>query len=102
MYEGGPGLESSRNNNATDHAITFNRHDLAGDATLDVLEAWYDVVVSDQYNKHPGIYMYFFFHFVLYFRFVCNHKYYYTFVLYILFFMDPPDTSFCDYLLILT
>ncbi|XP_060580124.1 uncharacterized protein LOC132736926 [Ruditapes philippinarum] len=54
MYEGGPHLESSRNNNATDYAIAFNRHDLAGDATLDVLEAWYGVVVSDQYNKHPG------------------------------------------------
>ncbi|XP_045209692.2 uncharacterized protein LOC123561405 [Mercenaria mercenaria] len=54
MYEGGPGLESSRNNNATDHAIAFNRHDLAEDATADVLEAWYDIVTADPYNTHPG------------------------------------------------
>lgn len=54
MYEGGPGLESSRNNNATYHAIAFNRHDLAEDATSDVLESWYDAVTSDPYNTFPG------------------------------------------------
>ncbi|KAL4221680.1 hypothetical protein ACF0H5_019937 [Mactra antiquata] len=54
MYEGGPGLESSRNNNATTHAISFNRNDLIGDATQDVLEAWYNIVNSDPYNTWPG------------------------------------------------
>ena len=54
MYEGGPGLETSRNDGATLAAIAFNRHDAMEEAVREVLEAWYSIVGADPYNTHPG------------------------------------------------
>jgi len=54
MYEGGPGLETSRNDGATLAAIAFNRHDAMEEALREVLEAWNSIVGADPYNTHPG------------------------------------------------
>ena len=56
MYEGGPGMVTSNavDNNATVHAISFDRSDEMEIAVTDVLESWYNITNTDSYNSHPG------------------------------------------------